>query len=219
MEIGQPVLKRRILTCWKHFPGCKQVSGQPCNETSTSRWAPTFNRNVVQRIITEDRIQCAFNSMAPYKTPGQDGIYPVLLQRGVQYLLYPICSIYRASLTLGYIPKIWRETRVTFVPKPGNIDYTTAKAVRPISSTSFLLKGMEKLVDRYLRDGPLAKLPIHPRQHAFQAGKSNESALHQLVGRVERALDADQYALGVFFDIQGAFDNISSLSVKRALMK
>ena len=40
---------------------------------------------------------------------------------------------------------------------------------------------------------------------------------HQLVGRIERALDAGQYALGAFFDIQGAFDNTPLLSVKQAL--
>jgi len=60
-------------------------------------------------------------------------------------------------------------------------------------------------------------IPIHPRQHAFQTAKSTESALHHLVGRIERALDAGQYALGVFFDIQGAFDNTAILSVHQAL--
>ena len=49
-------------------------------------------------------------------------------------------------------------------------------------------------------------LPMHPRQHAYQAGKSTESALHQLVGRIEKALDAKEFALGIFFDIEGAFD-------------
>jgi len=97
-----------------------------------------------------------------YKSPGQDGIYPVLLQKGLQLLLYPLCKIYRASISLGYIPKIWREARVAFLPKPGKDDYTNAKAHRPICLTSFLLKGLEKLVDRYLRDGSLLGLPIHP---------------------------------------------------------
>ena len=72
-------------------------------------------------------------------------------------------------------------------------------------------------MDRYLQDRPLLDLPIHPRQHAFQAGKSTESTLHQLVNRIEKVLDAGQYALGVFFDIQGAFDNTSLVSVRRAL--
>jgi len=73
------------------------------------------------------------------------------------------------------------------------------------------------LVDRYLRSGPLVSVPIHPRQHAFQAGKSTESALHQLVGRIEKALDSREYFLGVFFDIKGAFDNTSCKSIRLAL--
>ena len=88
--------------------------------------------------------------------------------------------LYRAALALGYIPIAWRIARVAFIHKPGKIEYTTAKSFQPISLTSFLLKGLEKLVD-----GPMVTLPIHPRQHAYQAGKSTESALHQLVGRIE----------------------------------
>ena len=68
-----------------------------------------------------------------------------------------------------------------------------------------------------LRDGPMVTLPIHPRQHAYQAGKSTESALHQLVGRIERALDAKEYTLGVFFDIEGAFDNTTMDSIRTVL--
>ena len=37
------------------------------------------------------------------------------------------------------------------------------------------------------------------------------------MGRIERALAAEQYALGVFFDIHGAFDNVTSVAVKQAL--
>ena len=44
-----------------------------------------------------------------------------------------------------------------------------------------------------------------------------ESALHQLVSRIERALDSNQYSLGVFFDIEGAFDNTPMKSVSKAL--
>jgi len=198
-----------------HFPGSHV---EHCaKQDNIPRWLPPLNFAEVKRIITEDRVRWAIESMAPFKSPGKDGIYPVLLQKGLQSLLFPVCKIYQASLTLGYIPLIWREARVTFLPKPGKDDYTTAKAFRPISLTSFLLKGLEKVVDRYLRDGPLLDLPIHPRQHAFQAGKSTESALHHLVNRIEKALDAGQYALGVFFDIQGAFDNTPLVSVRRAL--
>jgi len=152
-----------------HFPGCKLM--EEAHQDSFTRWSFKFHRQEVGDIVTEDRIQWAISTMAPYKSPGQDGIYPELLQKGLQSLLYPLCKIYRASMSLVYIPKIWREARVAFLPIPGKDDYTNAKAYKPICLTSFLLKGLEKLVDRYLRDGPLLGLPIHPRQHAFQAGK------------------------------------------------
>ena len=40
--------------------------------------------------------------MAPYKSPGVDGIYPVLLQRGLKYISTPLVHIYRASIALEY---------------------------------------------------------------------------------------------------------------------
>ena len=48
--------------------------------------------------------------------------------------------------------------------------------------SSFLLKGLEKLVDRYLRDGPLAMLPMHPIQHiARQESQQKVHSTNSLV--------------------------------------
>jgi len=46
---------------------------------------------------------------------------------------------------------------------------------------------------------------------------NRKCALHQLVGRIEKALDAREYALGIFFDIEGAFDNTPTTVVATAL--
>ena len=62
-------------------------------------------------------------------------------------------------------------------------------------------------MDRYLRDKALALVPLHPNQHAHQAAKSVEMALHQLVVQGEKALDQKETALGVFLDMEGAFNN------------
>jgi hypothetical protein len=63
-----------------------------------------------------------------------------------------------------------------------------------------LLKTMERLVDRYLRDEALALVPLHPNQQGYQAGKSVETALQQLMLQVEKVLDQQETALGVFLD-------------------
>jgi hypothetical protein len=75
---------------------------------------------------------------------------------------------------------------------------------RPNSLTLFLLETIERLEDRFLRDEILEFMPLHPNQHAYQAGKSVETALHQLMVRAEKALDQKETALGVFLDIQEA---------------
>jgi len=53
--------------------------------------------------------------MAPFKSPGIDGIYPVLLQKGIHHLMYPLQKIYRASLVLAlpdeYIWRIYSQGR------------------------------------------------------------------------------------------------------------
>ena len=74
-------------------------------------------------------------------------------------------------------------------------------------------------MDRFLRDEILALKPLHPNQHAYQAGKYVETALHQLVVWVEKALDQQEIALGIFLDIEGAFNNTSYDSMCTALAK
>jgi hypothetical protein len=48
---------------------------------------------------------------------------------------------------------------------------------------------MERLANRYLRDEALAFVALHPNHNIYQAGKLVETALHQLVVHVEKALD------------------------------
>jgi hypothetical protein len=50
---------------------------------------------------------------------------------------------------------------VTFIPKPEKLDYTEAKAYRPISLSPVLLKTMEKPMHRIIRDGELKEFPLH----------------------------------------------------------
>jgi hypothetical protein len=46
-------------------------------------------------------------------------------------------------------------------------------------------------------------------QYAYQRGRSTEAALHNLVQKIEESLNQKEFALGVFLDIYGSFDNAS----------
>jgi len=124
-----------------------------------------------------------------------------------------------ACLATGYVPATWRQIKVVFIPQPSRNSYGGSKDSKPISLTSFLLKTMERLVDRFLRDEIFTFIPLHPNKRACHAGKSVETALHQLVVRVEKALDQQETALIVFLDIHREFNNTSYDSMCFALAK
>ena len=125
----------------------------------------------------------------------------------------------RASLTLGYVTKAWRGTRVIFIPKAGKNGWTSSKDFRPISPTSFVLKTAERLVDRYIHDKILTAKPSHRDQHAYRAGRSTETVLGKVVNLIEDQLNLKGFAIGTFMDIEDAFNHTSSEVIRRAMIR
>jgi hypothetical protein len=167
-------------------------------------------------VINQSKIRWASNTFKSLKSAGIDGIVPALLQQGVEHQVPNLCCIFRACMSYGFIPTAWRQVKVTFIPKPRKLDYTEAKAYCPISLSSFLLKTMEKLVARHIRDGALRIHPLRRNQHAYQISKPTETALHNVVTRIEYAIEHKDIALGAFLDRGGAFDRTSFDTIKPA---
>ena len=138
-----------------------------------------------------------------------DMIFPALLQQGLDILIPTLLKIFPASLACGYIPKSWTKVKVVYIPKVGKKDSSHPKSQRPICLSSFMLKTMEKVVNEYIINNALKDKPLHPNQHAYQKGKSTETALAKVVDLVETCLDKKLIVVGVFIDIEGAFDNTS----------
>jgi hypothetical protein len=152
----------------------------------------------------------------PFTSARTYGIVPALLQQGMKLLVPQLCRIFRACITYGFIPTAWRQVKVTFIPKPGKLDYNGVKAYNPISLLPFLLKTMQKLADRHVKDDALKKYSIHRNQHAYQRSKSTETALHIVVTRTESTIEYKDTALGAFLDIEGASDRTSCVIIKQA---
>lgn len=201
-----------------HFPGNSDTRTARTSQTGTLL---TGLEGVPQWQLAKDVVDCrkirwAIATFKPYKAPGADGIFPALLQKSIGVVAEPLCNIYRASIALGYIPERWRTTKVVFIPKPGKDTYSNPKSFRPICLTSFLMKTLERLIDIYIRNGALCYMPLHDGQHAYRAGRSTLSALHSLTGILERAIDRKKIALSAFFDIEGAFSNVTFDAILRA---
>ena len=201
-----------------HFPGCTispNPSWAPCTDCKPSDEA----WHLAHKVVDGSRVTWAINNSLPFKSPGLDGIYPFLLQWGLDLILHHLVNVYRACLALSYIPLNWREVKVVFINKPGRKDYSLAKSYRPISLTSSLLKGLERLCDRHIRNSTLEKYKMHPSQHAFTPGKGTDSALHSVVSHISKTLESSMSTLAAFIDIEGAFDKATFESIDSALIR
>ena len=65
------------------------------------------------------RMEAVINEFQPFKAPGLDGLYPVLLLKGWNQLKGHYHVIFQACLRYSYEPLAWKEGTRIFLPKPG----------------------------------------------------------------------------------------------------
>lgn len=216
-ETGLETLK---IMCNTHFPGSvihqSEIDDVAISEVEQTTGTTRHNWDTSKKVVDHNKLKWALSTFQPYKAPGPDGIYPILLQEGANVLVPHLSRLYRACIAFGHVPRVWRMVKVIYLPKPGKADYREAKSYRPISLSSFFLKTLEKLVDRHIRDGPLRRHPLHKLQCAYQPGKSTDTALHLVTTRAEQAIEGKELCLAAFLDVEGAFDRTTYQAINEA---
>ena len=173
----------------------------------------------IDNIVNRQSVKACFKSFSPYKSPGPDGIYPAMLQHGSDAILDLVTHIYKLSITQGKVPKSWLRTKVVFIPKVGKLDYSNPKNLRPISLTSFLLKGLERLIFWYLNRTTFKYNKLHKNLFSYRESISTEDALHRLVHKVEKSLEKKEITGALFLDIDAAFSKASISSIINNLVR
>jgi hypothetical protein len=193
----------------EHFPGSINYTSDPDDE-----WVRSLQQDqLIPDLpwLTKSLVKEAFEDFGSDKAAGPDGLKPGIIQKLPDEAFDRLKDIFTACIRLGYTPETWRTSRTIFIPKPDKDDYTKVRSFRPISLTSFLFKGLEKIVQKHIN------VTLHKNQHAFRQGRSTDSALSRTVDLIEKAIQQGQYCLAVFLDIEGAFDNLAHNAVETAL--
>jgi len=198
-----------------HFPGSEEVTRgeHPLHDMDAVSWEEVDRH----RLFTVEGIKHALSSFGELKAAGPDDLPPIVLQNLPYEFILKLRELYTACLLLGYSPKEWRTSKAIFIPKTGKSDYAQVKSFRPISLTSFLFKGMEKVVHRHLEATVMKSNPLSRNQHAFRRGHSTESALTDTIDEIESSLLRQRYTLATFLDVSAAFDNLSNAAAERAM--
>lgn len=139
--------------------------------------------------------------------PGWDKITSTLLKQFIMFFAKPIAFLCNLSFSTGIFPDSFKTAVVCPIFKTG--DKKNPSNYRPISLLSTLSKVLEKLVKRrvmrYLEKNNL----LSSNQYGFRQGKSTEDAVLMLTSQITCYLDGGDKCLGVFLDLQKAFDTVS----------
>lgn len=167
--------------------------------------------------FTEEEVKTAIKSMKNKKAPGQDLLETEIIKSAWSTLGEEIIDMYNRCLSQGVFPRQWKQAVIRILLKSEDKDVTEPRSYRPISLLPVLGKILEKLV--VTRLGEI--INNHPRtsnrQYGFKPGCSTETAIVKLRNIIKQS--QDKYAIGLLFDITGAFDNVWWPSILNNLKK
>ena len=197
----------------EHFPGNEPLTDLDIRSSMEGDPRPIETLDWV----TNFKIRQAIMQFKPHKAAGPDDIRPIVLQHLPEVAITYLCSLYTACLQMGFTPSGWCHSKVIFMPKPGKKSYKEPRSFRPLSLVAFLCKALQRLVVWRVEETALLERPLHPKQFAFRKNKSTDMALSGALNTIESALYRKNMVIVIDLDIKGAFDNISTNAIVRAM--
>jgi ribonuclease HI len=157
--------------------------------------------------LTLQEVTNVVNAQNEKKAPGEDGFSADIVKRVHSISSSFLLKIYNKCLAIGHFPNCWKSCVIKVIRKAGKTDYRKVNAYRPISLISVFGKIFEKLlinrIVHYLNENKM----IDRKQYGFSPQKSTDDAMHTLKDFVNNAYQKHGFALSIFIDIDGAFNN------------
>ena len=141
------------------------------------------------------------------KSYGFDEIPVTIMKQTIDLLAKPLSDIINLSFSKGIVPKLLKMAKVCPVYKNGS--RSEIGNYRPISVLPSFSKIFEKLVFERLNNYLTEMNIIISNQYGFRAHHSTTMALLDLYDRISQNIDDKKFIIGLFIDLQKAFDTIN----------
>lgn len=155
-------------------------------------------------LLSEKEVKEAIWRMAPNKAPGLDGITAGVLRKSWPIAGTHFTKILDRCLRTSTFPDGWKTANVVVISKGADRDPCLPKSYRPVSLLSVPSKVLERLIVDRLDEETRANMSAD--QHGFTIGRSTVSAIRSCLGWLDGR--EEQFVVGIFLDISGAFDNL-----------
>lgn len=135
-----------------------------------------------------------------------DGVSNILLKKCKSSLTKPIVEIINMSFKNGAFPNKLKIARVVPIHKSG--DKSKPGNYRPISILSPISKIVEQVAKKRLLVFLNKNQYFFSHQYGFLEKNNTTNAAIDIVIKLQKALDDNQQAVGLFLDIKKAFDTV-----------
>ena len=137
--------------------------------------------------------------------PRPDRIPPSLLRHCGFVLHSPLFHIFNLSLSIGYLPSVWKSSFVVPIHKSGS--KSDVKNYRPVSILNVIPKLFENILTEYIT--PALGALIIDEQFGFMCRKSTELNLLSYVDYLLQALESGMEVHSIYTDFSKAFDRVN----------
>ena len=200
----------------EHFPDSEKEN---ITHHTSRKFTSEEDEKTISKILNSARMDRVVNKLPTNKAPGLDGVRNKMIKTAWPQIKEPLQHIFKQCLIYSHCPKIWKTSKGIIIPKEGKEDYTNPRSYRIISLTSNSQKLLERMILDYLERDTGVDKKLTKNQFGFRKRKSTEAAIHRLTRKIEDSIQNGQFGLGVFLDVEGAFDNVKYSSIYKAMLE
>lgn len=165
---------------------------------------PPIINSFAFREITTTEIIAMTREMQSNKAMGHDEISINILKANIDILCHPLEKIFNKSFYAGIYPEQLKIGRV--VPIFKGEDPNCVENYRPITILSSINILFEKLIAKRVMEFIEKYEILTTNQHGFRKNYSSTTAVSAVTDVINQALNNNQITIGIFLDIQKAFD-------------
>ena len=188
--------------------GVNLVTKLPATSSHFSQFLgnPLVN-SMVCSITCKDEILKIVKGLKNKKSCGTDNITTSILKQCIPEFIDPLVHIFNMSLSTGIFPSKLKIAKVIPLYKKG--DNKIISNYRPISLLSVFSKILEKLMFNRLMSFLNKYNVLYNYQFGFRKNYSSSLALIEVTNMIYNCLDKKEYVLGLYLDLQKAFDTVN----------
>ena len=158
--------------------------------------------------IPLDEVHAVLQMQTVGIVPGPDQIHSELLLHASEQLQLAIHLIYTKSWKEGFVPNDWKHADIKFLKKSGKANYRSGSAYRPMSLTSVMGKGLERIVTKRLYAFCEHNTIIDRDQEGFRRFKSCSHAGRRFVQDAFNGFNDGESTMAILIDKEKAYGSV-----------